>query len=74
MGVVHDPLALKLVRKGTKVSLMHTGRNCFDLFQISFSATTADTDPGMSKVSKDQKFYEKFKNAHCQVDHSAKME
>ena len=36
-----------------------------------FSANTTDTDPG---VSRDQKFYEKFKNTHCQVDHSAKIE
>ena len=52
----------------------HTGRNCFNLFQISFSANTADTDPGVSRVSKDQKFCEKFKNTHCQVDHPAKIE
>ena len=51
-----------------------TGRNCFNLFQILFSANTADTDPGVSGVSKDQKFYEKFKNTHCQVDHPAKIE
>ena len=52
----------------------HTGRNCFNLFQILFSANTADTDPGVSGVSKDQKFYENFKNTHCQVDHPAKIE
>ena len=52
----------------------HTGRNCFNLFQISFSANTVDTDPGVSRVSKDQKFCEKFKNTHCQVDHPAKIE
>ena len=34
----------------------HTGRNCFNLFQISFSANTADAHPGVSGVSKDQKF------------------
>ena len=39
-----------------------------------FSANTADTDPGVSGVSRDQKFYEKFKNTHCQVDHPAKIE
>ena len=31
----------------------HTGRNCFNLFQISFSANTADTDPGVSGMSID---------------------
>ena len=45
----------------------HTGRNCFNLFQISFSANTADTDPEVSMVSKDQKFCVKFKNTHCQA-------
>ena len=29
-------------------SPLHTGRNCFNLFQISFSANTTDTDPGVS--------------------------
>ena len=38
------------------------------------SANTADTDPGVSGVSRDQKFYEKFKSTHCQVDHLAKIE
>ena len=52
----------------------HTGRNCFNLFQISFSANTADAHPGVSGVSKDQKFCQKFKNTHCQVDCPAKME
>ena len=52
----------------------HTGRNCFNLFQISFSANTGDTDPEVSGVSKDQKLCEKFKNTHCQVDHPAKIE
>ena len=43
---------------------------CFkQWFQI-----TADAHPGASGVSKDQKFYEKFKNTHCQVDHPAKIE
>ena len=43
---------------------------CFkQWFQI-----TADAHPGVSGVSKDQKFCEKFKNTHCQVDHPAKME
>ena len=32
------------------------------LFQISFSAITADTHPWVSGVSKDQKFYEKLKS------------
>ena len=50
-------------------STAHTGRNCFNLFQISFSANTADTDPGVSGVSKDQKNCEEYKNTHCQVDH-----
>ena len=49
----------------------HTGRNRFNLFHISFSANTADAHPG---VSKDQKFCEKFKNTHCQVDHPTKIE
>ena len=52
----------------------HTGRNCFNLFQISFSANTADAHPEVSGVSKDHRFYEKFKNTHCQVDHPAKIE
>ena len=51
--------------------VFHTGRNCFNLFQISFSEITVDAHPG---VSKDQKFSEKFKNTHCQVDYPAKME
>ena len=55
-------------------SVLHTGRNCFNLFQISFSANTADTDPEVSMVSKDQIFCEKFKNIHCQVDYPAKIE
>ena len=43
---------------------------CFkQWFQI-----TADAHPGVSGVSKDQKFCEKFKNTHCQVDHPAKIE
>ena len=33
----------------------HTGRNFFNLFQISFTANTADTNPEVSRVSKDQK-------------------
>ena len=53
---------------------MHTGRNCFNLSQISFSANTEDAHPGVSGVSKDQKFYEKIKNTHCQVDHPGKIE
>ena len=54
--------------------IKHTGRNCFNPFQISSSANTADAHQGVSGVSKDQKFCEKFKNTHCQVDHPAKME
>ena len=42
---------------------------CFKRFQI-----TADAHPGVSWVSNDQKFIEKFKNTHCQVDHPAKIE
>ena len=63
-------------KEGPKIHLsgIHTGKNCFNLFQILFSANTADTDPGVSGVSKDQKFYEKLKNTHCQVDHPAKIE
>ena len=38
------------------------------------SAITADTDPGVSGVSRDHKSYEKFKNIHCQIDHLAKIE
>ena len=53
---------------------IHTGRNCFNLFQMSFSANTADAHPWVSGVSKDQKFCEKFKNTHCRVDHPAKIE
>ena len=52
---------------GPEVS--HTGRNCFNLFQISFSANTADAHPGVSGVSKDQKFCEKFKKSHCQAEY-----
>ena len=48
---------------------VHTGRNCFNLFQISFSANTTDTDPGVSGVSKDQKNWEESETTHCQVDH-----
>ena len=32
------------------------------------------THPGVSGVSKDQKFIQKFKNTHCQVNHPAKIE
>ena len=42
--------------------------------QGCFSGNTEDAHPGVSGVSKDQKFCEKFKNTHCQVDHPAKME
>ena len=42
---------------------------CFKWFQI-----TADAHPGVSWVSNDQKFCEKFKNTNCQVDHPAKIE
>ena len=48
---------------------LHCRRNGSNLFQI-----TADAHPGVSGVSKDQKFCEKFKNTHCQVDHPAKIE
>jgi hypothetical protein len=48
----------------------HTGRNCINLFQISYSANTMDKDPGISGVSKDQKNGEIYKNTHCQVNHS----
>ena len=47
----------------------HCRKNGSNLFQ-----TTADAHPGVSGVSKDQKFCEKFKNTHCQVDHPAKIE
>ena len=42
---------------------------CFKWFQI-----TADAHPGVSWVSNDQKFCEKYKNTHCQVVHPAKIE
>ena len=42
---------------------------CFKWFHI-----TADAHPGVSGVSKDQKFCDKFKNTHCQVDHPAIIE
>ena len=42
---------------------------CFKWFQI-----TADAHPGVPWVSNDQKFCEKFKNTHCQVDHPTKIE
>ena len=58
--------------------IIHTGRNCFNLFQISFSdcssVNTADAHPGVSGVSKDHKFCEELKNTHCQVDHPPIME
>ena len=38
------------------------------------SANTTDAHPGVSGVSRDQKFCEEFKNTHCQVDHPAKIE
>ena len=38
------------------------------------SANTADAHLGVSGVSRDQKFCDKFKNTHCQVDHPAKIE
>ena len=63
--------AVAAVAAKAKAAVTHTGRNCFNLFQISFSANTTDAHPG---VSKDQKFCEKFKNTHCQVDHPAKIE
>ena len=40
----------------------------FKWFQI-----TADAHPGVSWVSKDQKFCEKLKNTHCQVDYLANL-
>ena len=45
------------------------GYICFKWFQI-----TADVHPVVSWVSNDQKFCEKFKNTHCQVDHPGKIE
>jgi hypothetical protein len=38
---------------------------------VSYYCITADAHPG---VSKGQKFCERFKNTHCQVDHPAKIE
>ena len=54
----NDRTALNRVQLGlfTLMSSLHTGRNCFNLFQISFSANTADAHPGVSGVSKDQKY------------------
>ena len=64
------------VHNGLKLFLMDSpftvGRIayiCFKWFQI-----TADAHPGVSWVSNDLKFFEKFKNTHCQVDHPAKIE
>ena len=54
------------------LAILHTGRNCFNLFQISFSANTGVS--GVSGVAKDQKNCEKFKTTHCQFDHSPIME
>ena len=51
-----------------------TGRNRSYLFQTQWFQITADTHPGVSGVLKDQKYYEKFKNIHCQVDHSPIIE
>ena len=51
----------------------HSRRNHNYLFQKWFQIT-ADAHPGVSRVSKDQKFCEKYKNTHCQVDHPAKIE
>ena len=43
---------------------------CFkQWFQI-----TVDAHPGVSGVSKDQKFCDEFKNTHYQVDHPAIIE
>ena len=38
------------------------------------SANTADTDPGVSGVSKDQKNCEESKTTHCQIDHPTIIE
>ena len=61
-ALVMNPSLPMTMASGVPPGNHHTGRNCFNLFQISFSAYTAETDPGMSGVSKDQK----FKNTHCQ--------
>ena len=53
---------------------IHTGRNCFNLLQISFSANTTDKDQGVSGVSRDQKNCEKSKTTHCHVKHSPIIE
>jgi hypothetical protein len=70
--LIGDWSSLLLVTTGVSFP-GHTGRNRFNLFQISFpdwwSANTADAHPGVSEVSKDQKFIEDFNNTHCQVDH-----
>ena len=49
--------------------IVHCRRNGSNLFQI-----TADAHPGVSGVSKHQKFCEELKNTNCQVDHPAKIE
>ena len=56
-----------------EVCTLHSRRNHNYLFQKWFQIT-ADAHPGVSGVSKDQKFCENYKNTHCQVDHLAKIE
>ena len=53
-----------------KITVGGIAHFCFkQWFQI-----TADAHPGVSGVSKDQKFCEKFKNTHCQEEQQAKIE
>ena len=49
-------------------NIVHCRRNGSNLFQI-----TEEAHPGVSGVSKDQKFCEELKSIHCQVDHPAKL-
>ena len=69
LALVHSVFLKKLISLNycTVGGITHI---CFkQWFQI-----TADAHPGVPGVSKDQKFCEKFKNTHCQVDHPAKIE
>ena len=65
--------SLKSQLKVPKISRITVGGIAHICFKQWFQIT-ADAHPGVSGVSKDQKFSEKFKNTHCQVDHPAKIE
>ena len=64
--VIHTLTKGQIKSKNTVGGIAHI---CFRWFQI-----TADAHPGVSWVSNDQKFCEKFKTAYCQADHPAKIE